>query len=223
MNNEALSDLEVFKATLMVLSDSPTKPVDTLFFHGRSYRDDDGLFEIAGNMYQKKSIGTVTIANNEGERYGSEIPFESNPGKTEYRKRLLGQGVLAQDIVCPSRGAYNTIEESRTFIELAKLRGWRDAVILTQPHQALRAMLGTINVMKTEGYQMYVAVVVPRRTDWGKVVRGSQGIESKSRAEHIKDELDRIRRYQEKGDLSSFSELYEYLRIRDSREISPGL
>ena len=54
---------EVAKATMMVLSSQPPKPVDALFFHSRSFGDFTGLFEIAGEMFKTEYIKFILLFN----------------------------------------------------------------------------------------------------------------------------------------------------------------
>ena len=206
--------LQLYEATLRVLSDWPPKPVEAVFFHGRSFGDDTGLFELVSQMYHQGIVRQVALFNNEGERVGSSIPYQANPGKTHYRLRLQEMGVGSDRILFADPG-YNTRQENETFCQLAATEGWESAVIVTQPHQLLRAMLGMVKVMAETNYWMEIYTAAPRTTPWQEVVRGSQGLESKPRLAHIKDELDRILTYQGTGDLASLAELFTYFEQRD--------
>lgn len=217
------NSLNIYKATSMLLSGAPKAPVDVLFFHGRSFGDETGLFEIAGQMYRRDMIRKILVFNNEGERYGSNVPFEANLGKAEYRRRLRAQGILAKDIICPERQAFHTQQENDTFLEHSKKEGFRSGVILAQPHQVLRAMLGMLKAMQEQSYVMEVYAVAPKCTLWQEVVRGNQGLEEKRRVEHIGDELKRVYDYQQLGWLATFEELFIYLAKRENKTLRLGI
>lgn len=93
-------------------------------------------------------------------------------------------------------------------------RGWRSAVIVTQPHQIVRAMLGAVRTINQKRSDLDVWNISPQSTNWQRRVKGSQGMEFKPRMGHIEDEIKRVFDYQDKGDLASFEELLVYLRKR---------
>ena len=207
----------IYEATTRVLSDRPTGPVDALFFHNRAEGDDTGLLTMAKQILGRSRARYIVVTNNEGERFGSDIKYEANPGKTEYIRRLQESGVPYSQILVPDMFATNVREENTAFIHLAKEQGWSKAAQLTQPHQALRAMLGAVQEMNQIGYLMELYALTPTSTPWFEVAKGSQGLEEKPRKEHIKDELGRIVRYQSTGELATFAELSAYYEARESR------
>ncbi|OGE32340.1 hypothetical protein A3D83_03540 [Candidatus Daviesbacteria bacterium RIFCSPHIGHO2_02_FULL_41_10] len=210
--------LELYQSTVRVLSSAPRSPVDVIFFHNRSYGDATGLFDI---IYESIKTGTaefVAVTNNEGERFGSDVPHEANPGKTEYIRQLLTLGIPEERIKIPKLEAYHTRQENTAFLNLAKEQRWTIGAILTQPHQALRTMLGAVQAMEETGYPIYLYVLTPRDTPWQEVVKGNQGIEEKPRWQHIEDECVRsLSTYQVTGELASLSTLLAYLNARDNK------
>jgi len=206
---------KLYQSTVMLLSGRPQQQVDVLFFHNRSFGDYTNLFEIAGEMFRRGSIRFIAVTNNEGERFGSSVPFEANPGKTECIKLLTqDHQIPADNIFYPEMKAFNTREENDAFLELSKQNEWRTGMILTQPHQLLRAMLGMVQAMTTRGYQMEIYTAAPTFTPWQEVVRGNQGVDLKPRVEHIADELERVYRYLASGELASSDQLFAYLKMR---------
>lgn len=214
--------LRLYQATVMVLSGQPQKPVDVLFFHNRSYGDYTDLFEIAGEMFRRGRVRLIAVTNNEGERYGGTNPFEANPGKTWCIENLLTQGIPIESIIYPDTMTFHTRQENDAFLELSIQRSCRKGVILTQPHQLLRAMLGMLQAMKEVGYVMEIFTASPPSTPWQEVARGNQGTESKPRVDHIRDELERVCTYQASGELASFDNLFAYLEARDTGRLLVG-
>lgn len=209
-----INPYEIFKASIMLEATKTPRPVDALFFHSRSFGDETGLFEVINALYQDGLIKNIVLPNTEGEREGKSIPYEANRGKTAYTDDLIRLGINKNNILYGGPGK-NTRTESDGFLTLAKEKDWKKAAVLTQPHQILRAMLGLIKSMEELNYWIYAYPVVPSCTPWQEVVYGSQGAEKKLREEHIRDEYDRIGRYQEQGYLASFESLFKYLKKRE--------
>lgn len=214
---------KLYQATVMVLSGRPKEPVDVLFFHNRSFGDYTNLFEMAGEMFRRGGIRFMAVTNNEGERFGSNVPFEANPGVTECIRCLTEeQHIPLENILHPETKAFNTRQENNTFLELSMQKGWTTGRILTQPHQLLRPTLGMIQAMYEARYQMAVYTAAPTQTPWQEIVRGNQGTDLKPRVQHISDELERVYRYQKSGELATFDQLFEYLKEREDGSLILG-
>lgn len=217
-----LSPRDINRATLMVLSNYPPKPVDVLFFYGRSFGDETDLFELAASLYHEEIVSHIAIVNTEGQKFGSTAPFEAHIGKTEFRRRLRDLGVPDQKIVEPREPGYHTRQETDAFMQLAREMAWTSSVSLSQPHQVLRIVLGTIKAAELTRYAVEIYSVYPKSTSWQGKVKGSQGAELKRRIDHADDELERIPIYQSKGDIASFEELYNYLEKQENGSLELG-
>lgn len=189
----------------MVLSDWPKEKVNAVFFHARATGDHDSLFDLASYMTTSGLADYIVINGFDG--------VSNAPGKDFHLKNLADAGVEHSRIIL-SNPVFNTKTETDAFIELARKKEWHSAAILTQPHQALRAFLGAIASLKKQNCLMKLCAICPCSTSWFKNVFGSQGAECKERFEHSFDELRRIPTYQEKGDLCTFEEFFEYMRNR---------
>lgn len=224
MTVENFSDeVKARQAIIMVLSGQPTKSVDVLFLHNRSFNDYTNLFEMTGAMFQRGRVRFIAVTNNEGEKFGSTVPFEANPGMTECIRHLTEeQQIPPENILYPKTKAFNTREENDAFLELSRREGWQTGVILTQPHQLLRAMLGMVQAMDTAGYQMEIYTAAPNSTPWQEVVQGNQGAERKPRIEHIPDELERADYRRSTGELATFEQLFDYLKAREEGSLILG-
>ena len=218
-----IETIELYQATVMLLSGQPRGEVDVLFLHNRSFGDYTGLFEMAQAMIRQDVVRFITVTNNEGERVGSTTPFEANPGISWCINQLIyGHHILPERILHPDMKAFHTREENDAFLELADERGWLSGVILAQPHQLLRATLGMVRAMIETGYAMAIYTAAPPDTPWQEVVSGNQGLQVKPRADHIRDELERVLKYQATGELASFDDLYAYLEARDTGKLLVG-
>lgn len=218
-----LADLR--RARNMFLSDTPPEPIDAVFFFGRSFFDagKQDLFKVATDLIDQQRAKHILIVDSEGERIGETTPRVSNPGKSLWTDRLVRLGADRDSILYsphptpPERG-FNTKTEGEAFLQLSANHGFKTAVALTHPHQITRAMLGLVKVIDQKRLEIGVWCVTPPTTDWNKRVKGSQGMEKKPRREHIKEETDRIFRYQDTGDIATFDELFAYLARRDSQQ-----
>ncbi len=211
------------RATLLLLSGRPSKPVDVLFFHNRSFGDYTGLYEMARAMYRKRVARFIAVTNNEGEQYNSDIKFIANPGKTEcIRKLTEGSRILRRRILIPKMEARHTRQENTAFLNLSIERGWKSAVIIAQPHQILRPTLGIIQTMKEAGYWMAIYTAAPPTTPWLEEVNGNQGEQRKARSEHIDEEMGRVYLRQSTSELASFEELFAYLETREKGTLVLG-
>lgn len=202
-------------ANLILLSGQAPDSVDAVFFHDRSYGDFTNLFEMAGRMYRTGVVRFIATTNTDGARFGGNIPGEASPGKVWTRAQLRGQDVPDELILHPDSVSHHTREENDAFLELSIQMKWKSAIILAQPHQLLREMLGMVIVMNKAEYLMEIYTAAPPITPWYEVIRVNQGIEAKPRIENIADELQRISDYQQKGDLATFDELFAYLEARN--------
>lgn len=204
--------LDFYRATLMLLADSLPSKVDVVFFHARSYGDEDGLFELIENLYKEDTISNVLILGTDGRREGGTKPGESWPGRDVWTKRLQDLGIINR--VYLSDEAHHSRSESDVFLKKAREQGWKSAIVLTQPHQILRVILGTIKSMSESNNWIRIYALTPKSTSWEKKVFGSQGKKLLQRFEHIKEEFVRISRYQKLGQLAKFQELFNYLERR---------
>ena len=195
----------------MVLSDWPKEPVDAIFFHGRGEGDHDGLFELALEFWRD---GMHVVVNDFEGAQGMEWGGYQAPGSSFYVACLTRYGIPSGSIVC-TRQCFHTNEENDAFIELAKERMWKRAVMISQPHQVLREFLGAIQSSKTYNYPMKLYAACPVVTLWFKDVFANISItESMERFRFSFKECERIFQYQQKGDLCTFEEFFEYMQNR---------
>ncbi len=214
------------KATTVLLSDFPPGPVDAVFFHSRSFFDAEkqGIFILAADLIKQDKAKYLLIPDSEGERIGgTTTPRETWPGISLWTNRLVETlgvergKILPCPHLIPGEHGFNTKTEAEAFLATSVERGFKTAVVLTQPHQIVRAMLGVVKTINQKGLPINVWCISPQSTDWNKRVKGSQGMERKPRVEHIQDEIERVLKYQAKGDIASFDELFAYLTRRDNQ------
>ncbi len=206
------------KVTDLLWKDRPKESVDVLYFFGRSFFDahKGGLYKIAVELYKQKIVKKIIIPGTEGERLDEATPRVAHPGKTLMKNRLVKMGIDEDDVVFSEPG-YHTKAEGDAFLRYSVEHNLHRALVLTNPHQITRAMLGLIKTIDDNSLPVDVYAVTPNpsKFDWQRRVKGSQGMERKKAFEHIQDEIDRIKLYQNKGDLATFDEALSYMVRRD--------
>jgi len=191
-------------------------PVNTAYVFGRALGDyesderDTGLLEFAANLYKYGQVESISVP---GYNPQTRDGYTDYPGGTTWRELLERMMVPRHRIFLTSgeKRPQHTRSDGDEFIETARGRGWTQAIIITNPHQMLRAMLGLIISMREQGYQLKLYACVLPRVDWHKPVYGSQGQKRLPRHEHIREEWERISKYQATGDIASLEELRSYL------------
>jgi hypothetical protein len=198
---------------------------DAVFLHSRAPDDDDGLFPLMEHLYFGGTISKVVV--NGGDGY---VPLKSNPwpgarirawpGVVDYERRLTALGIYPADIF-RSLPAYNTFDENRAFLNVARREGWERVIIAAQLHQLPRAVLGTLQVLRRQTNQeVGISVCAPFDSNWDKEVHGSPGVAKKPRYAHIEDEVGRILDYTIKGHLMPCEEGLKALHKQHGDRIS---
>lgn len=169
----------------------------------------EGLLWLAAELHRSGVARQIAIPGTGADRGPETTTY---PGCRVWSRALAALGVPEDALVLvPGDGAHTRIEGD-DFVRLAKERGWRDALILMNPHETLRVMLGLLVSFRLFAHPMRARPVTPAATDWNRAVYGSQGELRMARAHHILEEARRVLAYQRKGDLASLDELDRYYR-----------
>lgn len=205
-------------ATIAVLKTEAQRPVDVVHLHGRSFFDAEkkGFFGLAAQLIKEKKANYLLLADSEGEKVGGDTPRVAYPGKSLWTERLEKLGVSKEHMIysphpIPGEHGFHTLTESQAFLQTMEDNNWHSAIVLTQPHQILRAFLGGVRTINDRKLDVELYSKVPSLTDWERRVKGSQGAEMKERSSHIGDEVDRVYAYQAKGYIATFPELDKFL------------
>ncbi len=205
---------EHLQALLAVLTDFPTERFDAIFLHVRSHGDDDQIFQVAQGLHALAGgVPFILFTGTDGQRLGGTKPFEAWPGKAVYTKKLEELGIVE---VQHTKAAYHTRQENDSFLERAIQLNWKSAVILNGGIQLLRSFLGQIKVMQEQNYWMRIYAQCPRPYDLHKIVSPSQGGQPTRRMQQVETEMNNISKYQARGDIASFSDLFDYMKRRQT-------
>lgn len=221
---------DLYRATCMLLTDPLPVNVDAIFFHARAHGDCDQLFELVADYCHQYNFPYVFINGGDGSHRNGIVPHEAWPGAVWWKNQLIAMGcVNARDIIF-TQSAFNTKEENDYFLEAARERKLKSAMMVAQPHQLLRSFLGLLKSMSDANYWMRVYAVSPKfmttNSWWQEVYYPSAMLTPQElsppeeryrpRFDLAGNEAAKIPVYQEKSDLATFEELFSYLRQRES-------
>lgn len=186
--------------------------------------EDDGILKTAAALCLDHAH-VIAIPGNRGTRRPDGSLSETGyPGGERWKAELLALGISPEWIlpyaltdVGPDGKSWNTRTEIDDFIRIAQTGSWRHAIVLATPFHLPRVMLTLVKALNDARYRIELYPVTPRSVSWTKRVYHSQGLQQLPRYQHLREEWSRIPKYQEKGSICSFRELYEYL-IASSRE-----
>ncbi|OGH63031.1 MAG: hypothetical protein A2848_02665, partial [Candidatus Magasanikbacteria bacterium RIFCSPHIGHO2_01_FULL_50_8] len=186
----------------MVLSDEiPKQGADVALFFGQTDDMSEGLFERAAELFHAGAVRYIAITGSKGERFGGTIPGECWAGGAVWRERLVARGIPDEKILT-SRPSFHTRDDADGLCELAYEHQFTSGIIIAAPFHATRCMLSLIAAMHAQNYLMRVYVTTARGVDWFEPKLGPQSLESKSTAEHLLGEIERIETYQATGDVA---------------------
>lgn len=146
---------------------------------------------------------------------GSNSLLSSNPqaGADEIKNFLVLNNVEAwgvQDRITTAEGA-NTLEQAENASHACKKENWKTGILVASSYHLPRAFLTFLNTLEKMGHEMKIIPHASPSPWYGKneeiAVEPAEG-----GRRFLEEELPRIVRYQEKGDITSWTQLEEYFR-----------
>lgn len=151
------------------------------------------------------------------------IPFsparDGYPGYPAWRSALESLGIPSEQIVPVPAEDFenlNTRTEAIALVRYLKAENIRSVFITASPLHQIRAVATVISVALDELPELAIFSFPGPALPWTETAVHSQGIVRDTRSRLIASELERIERYQAKGDLKPTNELLEYLDRRGS-------
>lgn len=141
------------------------------------------------------------------------------PGFDSWKHALNKFGVrdeYIEGIRDDSTPSLNTLIETEAMVRHAKLNRFESIIIISSPFQQIRSFMTAVTVVLREYHSLRVYSYPGIPLPWSNSALHSQGSLKKTRISLIKSELDRIEKYNIKGDLDSVEDVLGYLNSRDS-------
>lgn len=193
----------------------PTTTADALFLFGQTADNQEAIFSKSVELLQGKRAAKILFLGTEA--------MSGYPGFEEWRQKLLALGVAENKIepVPPypaDTDILHTFIEATSVARYAKQKGYKTMLMMAAPFQQPRAFMAAVTATTREYPELRLYSVPGNPMPWQEEVVHSQGKVKDTRAGLIAGELERIEKYNTKGDLASVAELLEYLNRRDRAE-----
>ena len=188
----------------------PGSKADAAYVFAQTSDNQGRLFEPALELYKHGEIGKIVICGAEsGNGY---------PGFQKWQSELVFLGAKKEDVVGlkMADGNLNTLSEAESSIGLAKKKRWKRVYAISTPFHQIRAFVTLVSILKKSHLALEVFNKSSAALPWNESALHSQGSLRDFRSELIHHEFDRIKRYNEQGDLVSCEEVFDYLNKRDA-------
>ena len=201
----------LFELLIRVLCDiEPAEPVDAAYLFAQTADNQQSVFDTGLALAAAGQADRILIAD-------SGV-MSGYPGFQAWRQELLASGLPEKKLAGTPTSAFATLHtliEATALVQYARMHHVHKLLIVAPPFHQLRAFMTVVTVARRELPELRVYNRVGGSLPWQEVVVHSQGTLQCQRRELIQSELDRIDRYQQKGDLAPKDEILNYLNWRD--------
>jgi hypothetical protein len=189
----------------------PKNPTDGAYLYCQTKSNQQSIFQAAHFLLNNTLTHRILILNTKAK--------SGYPGFVEWKQQLHQLGIYGKQIegvLSKETLMLNTLIESEAIIRFAKQHSYHSLVIVAPPFQQLRAFMTAVTVTLREYPELliysYPGVAMP----WQEEVIHSQGTLRAKRRDLIQEELERIEKYQSKGDLAPPEQVLSYLNKRET-------
>ncbi len=189
----------------------PKNPTNGAYLYCQTRGNQQSIFQAAQFLLNNSLTSKILILNTK--------PKSGYPGFTEWKQQLQQLGLSVEQIEGVKNketSMLNTLIESEALIRFAKQHGYRSLFIVAPPFQQLRAFMTAVTVTLREYPELLIFSYPGEAMPWQEEVVHSQGTLKAKRRDLIQEELERIEKYQEKGDLALFEQVLSYLNKRET-------
>ncbi|MCC9137800.1 YdcF family protein [Pontibacter silvestris] len=191
---------------------APATSVDGLFLFGQTADNQNAVFTAARHVLVSNIAAKVMFVNTG--------PISGYLGFDNWKQELRSLGVSESQLepvppVPADTELLHTRIEAESLVAHAKKQGYKALLVSASPFQQTRAFMAAVTAALQEYPQLFLYSLPGEALPWQEEVKHSQGAVQGTRAELIAGEMERIRKYHEKGDLASVDEVLDYLTKRD--------
>jgi uncharacterized SAM-binding protein YcdF (DUF218 family) len=195
---------------IRVLCDTrPAAVTDGAYLFGQTTDNEESVFAAAGQLLTAMLTRRVLLPYTE--------PMSGYPGFKAWQQALHQQGIgnlQIEGVTGITSPMLHTLIEAEALVRFAKAQGYRSLYVVAppfhQPRAFMTAVTATLRAYPELKLYSYPGAALP----WQDEVVHSQGQTRGSRSELIAAELERIGKYNEKGDLASVEAVLDYLNKR---------
>jgi hypothetical protein len=201
------SIIELLTRTLCDIQ--PSSPTNGAYLYCQTVSNHESTFQSATSLLNSLLISKIFI-----------LQIEAKSGYTGYDnwKHQLNLFGIAEDQiegVNLKSAMLNTLTESEALVQFAKQRSHSSLFVIAPPFHQLRVFMTAVTVALNVYPKLKIYSFPGTAMPWNENVLHSQGVLKAKRRQLIQTELERITKYQNKGDLASTESVLNYLNNRD--------
>ncbi|MGH8502435.1 MAG: YdcF family protein [Gammaproteobacteria bacterium] len=202
---------ETVELAVKVLCDvKPLRPTRAAYLFAQTTDNQSSVLERGADLLKRRDTEMLLISG--------AAPCAGYPGFDVWQAELCGLDVPAEKIAGVDSGMFdslNTLIEALAAVRHCKAAAFPTLSIVAAPFHQLRAFMTAVTALSREYPELRVFSAAGRAQPWYEPVSHSQGALTGCREDFIQTELERIEKYQAKGDLDSIATVRDYLRTRD--------
>lgn len=190
------------------------KPLDGLFLFGQTEDNQQSGFAVAQRMLQQGQVQKIMFLKTK--------PMSGYPGFDNWHAALTKLGVPEESIEGipdPGESYLHTLIEAKAMVRHAKDKNYKHIAVAAAPFQQPRAFMAAVTAARLYFPQLYLYSQPGQPLPWCRQVTHSQGKVEDTRAGLIAGEMERISKYNAKGDLDTVEEVLAYLNHRDNKQL----
>jgi len=189
----------------------PKNPTNGAYLYCQTRSNQQSVFQAAQFLLNNPLTYKILVLNTKAK--------SGFPGFAEWRQQLQQLGLSEEQIEGvrdKETSMLNTLIESEAIVRFAKQHSYRSLFVVAPPFQQLRAFMTAVTVALREYPELLLYSYPGVAMFWQEEVIHSQGTLRAKRRDLIQEELERIEKYQSKGDLATPEQVLSYLNKRET-------
>lgn len=189
----------------------PSGPADAVFLFGQTADNQRSVFTAAAYLLQHNLAKKVMFLRTEA--------MSGYPGFEAWRQEIVQFGMQPGQIepvpAATGTSQLNTRIEAEAMVHHAREKNYQQVIVTASPFQQPRAFMAAVTAAQLHYPSLKVYSYPGKALPWTEEVKHSQGKVKGSRAGLVTGEIERIHKYNAKGDLAEVEEVLRYLNERD--------